>query len=169
MFGFRAGARVKGISPDVAGAELERIREEAGALTPNTIVEQAAPEGAPLHPAFEWDNSVAAHEFRLHQARHLVRAVVVYDQEQPQAEPKSVYVHINQGEEGRYEPVSVVVRSPDMFQAAIDSLRGKLTGAQRAVDDLLTAHKDALTPSQARRAKAAHTAITKASQSIASL
>lgn len=56
---------------------LEAIYQDRGALTPALVVEEATPVGAPLHPFFEWDDTKAAHEHRLSQARHLIRSVRV--------------------------------------------------------------------------------------------
>lgn len=53
--------------------ELERIRERDGLLTSAAVVEAARSDASPLHPRFEWDDTVAAHEHRLHQARGLIR------------------------------------------------------------------------------------------------
>ena len=70
------GPRPKGVSAETAGAELQRLHETAP-LTPDAIVEAAEPEDAPLHPAFEWDDAIAAADHRRQQARGLVRAVVL--------------------------------------------------------------------------------------------
>lgn len=55
--------------------ELEKIRKQAGELKPEPIVEAATPEDHPLHSRFEWDNSIAGHQYRLEQARMLIRQV----------------------------------------------------------------------------------------------
>lgn len=67
----------RNIPADVAGAELQRIYEARGELTPPAIVEEARPETAPLHSVFEWDDTTAAELHRQAQARQLVRAVVL--------------------------------------------------------------------------------------------
>lgn len=53
------------------------IREERGKLTPRVIVDVARDPDHPLHNRFEWDNSVAAEKYRLHQAGELVRSVEI--------------------------------------------------------------------------------------------
>ena len=58
-------------------SELKRIAaENGGLLKPETVVEEARPESSPLHNRFTWDNTKAAHEYRLWEARHLIRVVV---------------------------------------------------------------------------------------------
>jgi hypothetical protein len=44
-------------------------------VTPEDVVEDARPIDSPMHDAFEWDDSKAAIEYRLEQARHLIRSV----------------------------------------------------------------------------------------------
>jgi hypothetical protein len=51
------------------------IREEHGRLTPHLVLEAATAEDHPLHGRFEWDDSAAAHKYRLNQARELIRVV----------------------------------------------------------------------------------------------
>lgn len=56
--------------------ELQRIKEENGEkLIPDEVVTAAADRESPLHLYFEWDDSVAGHQYRLTQARQLIRVV----------------------------------------------------------------------------------------------
>ena len=58
-------------------AELKRIaRENDGVLQPEVVVNEARPASSPLHSRFEWDNSVAGQNYRIWQARQLIRVVV---------------------------------------------------------------------------------------------
>jgi hypothetical protein len=57
--------------------ELNRIADaNGGILRPETVVEAARPRSSILHPRFEWDNTRAAREFRLWQARQLISVCV---------------------------------------------------------------------------------------------
>lgn len=57
--------------------ELDRIRRShGGVLLPNDVVAAAKSTKSPLHGQFTWDDSRAAHEYRLEQARHLIRVAV---------------------------------------------------------------------------------------------
>lgn len=69
---------MKGTDPLVV-AELRRLfADNGGALTPEAIVEAARAEESALHDKFDWDDSEAAHAWRIHQARNLLRVVVTY-------------------------------------------------------------------------------------------
>lgn len=59
-------------------SRLEKIRaRNAGLLRPDDVVKDARSESSPLHSLFEWDNSKAAHQHRLYQARDLIASVRV--------------------------------------------------------------------------------------------
>jgi hypothetical protein len=57
--------------------QLARITalEQERRLTPATLVTDARDPQSPLHTLFEWDNERAAEEYRLNQAREVIRAV----------------------------------------------------------------------------------------------
>lgn len=124
-----------GVKADEAYRELERIRAETGTLLASAVVDAAADEDSPLHPAFDWDDASAGREYRLIQARHLIRAVRVTVGTK---EPRRVYVHVGQrsDEEGVYEPMDVVVKSPDRYALALIELRRRLNSAQEAFEEL---------------------------------
>jgi hypothetical protein len=75
---------------------LERIQtEHQGLLRPVDVVAEAVSPASPLHPYFEWDDTLAGHQYRLAQARHLIRVMVQYE---PYAEPQHevrVYVSLS--------------------------------------------------------------------------
>ena len=57
--------------------ELKKIAgNHGGHCTAEQIVEAATPPDHPLHPQFEWDDGVASHQWRLKQARVLLRVTV---------------------------------------------------------------------------------------------
>jgi hypothetical protein len=45
-------------------------------LKPEAVIEAASPKDSILHGFFEWDDNAAAHQFRLYQARELIRCAV---------------------------------------------------------------------------------------------
>jgi hypothetical protein len=134
QFAFRNGSRISGVDAQVVGAELEKVRALHGALVPQSVVDEARPEESPLHPAFEWDDSVAAENHRQWQARNLIRAVCVKSADGANLDP--VYVHVRVDDGGSYQHVEVVAKDPDMLAAAIEELNDKLQMARRSVDQL---------------------------------
>jgi hypothetical protein len=54
--------------------ELEQIRDaHDGQIPPEAVVAFATNKNTALHAEFEWDNTEAAHQFRLEQARRIIR------------------------------------------------------------------------------------------------
>lgn len=130
-FTFKNGYRVAGITAQIAGEELARIEQQHGELKPPTVVDEARPENSLLHPAFEWDDFVAAELHRQDQARHLIRAVQVIKENN---EPQSVYVHINKT--GSYLPVETVVSRNDLYEDAYRAACSRIGEAQKALSEL---------------------------------
>ena len=57
--------------------ELERLRKlRGGMLMPEQVVSAARTKSSPLHNSFDWDDTEAAHRWRLEQARRLLRVFV---------------------------------------------------------------------------------------------
>lgn len=64
-----------------------------GVLIPEQIVEAARDPASPLHEEFEWDDSVAAQQHRLNQARTLIRSIRVMLTIEHISIPSRAYVH----------------------------------------------------------------------------
>jgi hypothetical protein len=56
--------------------ELAQIQEQHGTLRAEDVIEFARNENTALHAEFEWDDSAAAHQYRLEQARKIIRISV---------------------------------------------------------------------------------------------
>ena len=77
VYKWRSGTRLP-VDAQAAGDTIEALRVRAGGqLSPAQVVDAARSEGSPLHPAFEWDDTVAAARHREDHARHLIGALVV--------------------------------------------------------------------------------------------
>jgi hypothetical protein len=63
---------------ELIGQTLQAIADaNKGRLTPDGVLKAAKSPKSPLHSEFEWDDSVAAYQFRLEQARRLIRSVEI--------------------------------------------------------------------------------------------
>lgn len=109
-------------------AELKRIQEENnGTLLPEKVVEAAAIETSPLHSQFEWDDSIAAHQHRLWQARMLIRVSVEFN-EQAKVETR-VFVSLKSdrqdglGYRSLVDVMSDEVRRNELLQDAAEEMR----------------------------------------------
>lgn len=72
--------KVKGInkvSAEVAGAVCQQLHETKEGLTPQGLVDVSRPVDAPMHNEFEWDDSIAGEKYRVEQAKHVIRNLVI--------------------------------------------------------------------------------------------
>lgn len=134
-----------GGDPEPVARELERIRSERGALQTVFVLEEAASAESPLHRFFPWDDAAAAREHRLMLARRLVRSIEIVRDDRP---PVSMFVHVARDTEndGSYEPLAIIVSTPDRYLSALAEAQSDLAAAQRRVEELLnvarsTGHK----------------------------
>jgi len=63
-------------APKVIGALKAIQKRNGGRLYPEAVVAAARPAASPLHRYFEWDDGLAAEQYRLEQAADLIRIVV---------------------------------------------------------------------------------------------
>lgn len=91
-------------NPDLIGQHIELLRQQQfGELTPPDVVADARNPNSPLHSFFEWDDGEAAEQYRLSQARGLIRAVVaVYVSDTAPAVRSKAFVHIREGDTPHY-------------------------------------------------------------------
>lgn len=72
------GAKIKGVSPQKAGEEIDRLLAKYGqSLKAEQVLEEARSKKSPIHNAFDWNDTTAARAYRLEQARRLLRSVRV--------------------------------------------------------------------------------------------
>lgn len=63
---------------ELVAQRLAEIAElNGGRLTPDLVLADAQDSGSVLHRLFEWDDSIAAHQHRLSQARSIITSVRV--------------------------------------------------------------------------------------------
>jgi len=101
---------------------LEQVRSECGTLTAKNVVRVARPESHWLHHEFEWDDSIAGPEWRLEQARRLIRRVRCTYVPQGSEESVSVRMFYNIRRplsdplRGSYEPITELVGNAQSWQ-----------------------------------------------------
>lgn len=70
VYKWKENSRIK-CDAQVAGEFLEHIDKTVG-LTAKNVLEASRSESSPLHDDFEWDDTVAAEEYRKKQASHII-------------------------------------------------------------------------------------------------
>ena len=103
----------KGVDAQKVADEIMSIGEYA---TPEQIVERGRPEDSELHKCFEWDDEAAARQYRIVQAREIVRHLVIEEKsvgENP-APPVRFFVEPQRGQ--GYKQTELVFRREDEYQ-----------------------------------------------------
>jgi len=165
----RGGENLRGVPAEIAAKELERIRKQSGRLNTEDVVEEAKAARNPLHPIFEWDDSEAGKQYRLWQARQLIRNVTVVRSDG--ADPEPVFVHVvlkGQGnDEGTteqyYQSTRIVVNSVSELQGALSQADIRLQSARKSLDDLVRLAKES---KHIKLASSAASHVDKASRAV---
>ena len=76
--------------------EILYIKDTYG-LTAESIIKRAENENSPLHDFFTWEDSIAAHQWRLQEARILVNEVKIIIEDKEYAAFENVSVSHNEG------------------------------------------------------------------------
>lgn len=132
------GARVPaGLRAADAYSRLEDVRRKSGGvLRPADVVEDARPEGSLLHPAFEWDDSVAAELHRQDQARSLIRSVRVVITERETEGPRRTYVHVELNDSPAYVTTAQALSDRDLRDQILRKAKADLTSFRSRYRDL---------------------------------
>jgi hypothetical protein len=104
---------------EVATALLALAHKNNGRLQPETVVQAAKSKKSPLHSYFEWTDSKAAEQYRLWQARVLIRSLRVVIEESPELEAQRLFVHVDLPKNGSerqrfYVETKLALRDPVM-------------------------------------------------------
>jgi len=142
MYKWKPGS-VHVVDADAAGQALEEMVRRRGILTPGIVVEESRPEDAPLHDEFEWDDAIAAQQYREHQARYIIRSVVV---EMPNRDDRLVRAFVSVVPDSDSAPKmgvgQVYVRTTDALademlrKQVLKRALGELEAWQRRYEDL---------------------------------
>lgn len=128
-----------GVPADVAGAELERIEAEHGAITPAAVVDASKAKRAPLHRCFEWDNDKAAAAHRLQQARLVINHLSIVVSE-PDAKPIAtrafVIVNESDDDERGYVSTERAMADPVLRAEVLARALRELRSIERRYKDL---------------------------------
>lgn len=88
-----------GVSAEEAYKQLEKIRSKEGELTPEAVIENAKSNRSKLHKLFEWDDTEAAHQYRMEQARRMLRSIEIVYKEKPKT-PRRAFEIIEKKKRG---------------------------------------------------------------------
>lgn len=122
-------------------AELELIRiEHGGVLQAEDVVEYAKDPETALHQEFEWDDNEAAHQFRLEQARRVIRISLTIVRNLDNERPVPMYVslvsdRVKTG--GGYRPFVDVMTDEDQRAQLLKQALGEFNRVRRKYEHLV--------------------------------
>lgn len=121
------GARISPKEARIVGPELYRLARQ-GILTPEAVVEAARSRRSVLHRHFEWNDEAAAYEFRLVQARTLIRSIAIeVKDEQGRATPIRGLFDVTLEDRTRgYVTTPVVMATPYLRDQVEDRARAEM-------------------------------------------
>lgn len=111
--------------------EMAKLRKRHGVVTPELLVEAARPPASPLHRFFEWNDSAAAEKFRLLQASHMVRRVMVMVETSTGLRPVRAFVSIRREGQRSYDELQVALGEPSSRDQFLNQLRMDLESVIR--------------------------------------
>lgn len=115
-------------------SKLESMYEAKGSLTTKGVLTEAKRVRSVLHKEFNWDDTKAAIEYRMIQARRLIKRynVIIED-------PGERLVHVPaivRNAPGEYKKSKVVVKTISEFERAMTDALKRLSAAKYAVETL---------------------------------
>lgn len=129
---WKAGAHTRGLDIKKVAPVLERLEAKGEGLTPNAVLREASKARSPLHGWFEWDDTEAAKQYRLAQARELVRSVDVTVVTAGEQSTVRAFVHMGE----RYEPAVTVLSVVDKREALLARALAELQSFRRKYEVL---------------------------------
>ena len=116
---WRKGSESMSVKSGVVLSELKRIaNKHQGILHAEDVVDEAKNPRSVLHPIFDWNDTVAASNWRLYQARHLISVSVLY-LEGNDEKPYKVFVSLSEDRhrgEGGYRSLESVMSNKRLRQ-----------------------------------------------------
>ncbi len=121
------------VKPKPAFDAMEKIKaKNGGSLTASALLDGAKSNRNVLHKAFEWDDAVAGHEYRLTQARTMIRSIKVVYAEKPNSSIR-VYETVTEAPTKDYPERKVYKSQPEILADPV--LRDEMLG--NAIADIV--------------------------------
>lgn len=123
---------LKNADPQKIGQKVEQVqRKRGGNFDAVDLVTEARPKNSILHDVFEWDDTEAAEQYRIQQARHLL-SVLVVETELPDREKVThrVFVSVTEQGETGYSSLAQVMTDDTLRRQFLTKLLNQLETLQ---------------------------------------
>lgn len=129
VYQWKSASHIKA-NANEAGAMCERLERTVG-LTPANLLDANRANDAPLHNEFEWDDAIAAEEYRLQQARHIISCLCVKSEEdKTHNEPIRAFFKIEPAC-SEYESLQVILSTEDKYKSMLKTAAAELKAFQK--------------------------------------
>ena len=117
---------------NVAGRQCEELERTVG-LTAKNLLDANRPEDAPLHNEFEWNDEVAAEQFREHQARHIIACLCVAPARTTKQREEDIQqrAYMKIAVEQPYMSITTIVQSEDSYNGMMAIAKRELQAFER--------------------------------------
>ena len=128
-FKAREGSRITDNEAEVYGKHILSIMKvkEIHMVTSKDILNDAKKKNTPYHEYFNWDDSLAAEEYRINQARQLIGSImqvtIIHEEEEPQEIRCFVNVIDEKGERGYVKTAYAMTKPILMNQVVQQALK----------------------------------------------
>lgn len=133
------------VDAQVAGDYLKGLEKRDGEVNPSVIVDESRSESAILHPCFEWNDDKAAENYRIHQAKGVIRNIVVVHETKENEEPSRVraFVHMRdvESDEPRYIHIETALSDGILKKRLLESAIRELNEFRKKYKDLVELSK----------------------------
>lgn len=118
---WKEGSRIKA-DPEKA-AEVFEMLEKSEGLTAETLLDVSRDKDSPLHNCFEWDNNLAAEQYRLIQARQMIRSLCVEIVPEEKAVTRAYFKICDKGYEQTENILKVQAKRQSLLEQALAELK----------------------------------------------
>lgn len=128
------------VSAQAAGEYLSDLERRQGGVSPATVVDEARPEEAVLHPCFEWQDEVAAEKYREYQARNVIKNVVCVIPVGSDPRPTTAFVNVTVNKESnpqrQYVSTMIAMQDPDLKSQVMQNAINELNAFRKKYKEL---------------------------------
>ena len=146
------------VAAEIVGKHCEQIEKENGTITREILLESARSQDSCIHSLFEWNDTIAAEKYRLHQAGNVLSSLKVTVMRPEKAdepvttkawvqverqEHKAVYMNVQSamsGEKTRQQVLKIALAELATFKHKYETLT-ELSAVFEAIDMVLADEK----------------------------
>lgn len=113
------------------GARIHALALERDSVDAEDVLTDAETAESPLHDYFEWEDSEAAHKYRVNQARYLLRSIVVTVTTNGEEHDARLTYNVIVKDKSTYVPIERVMTDKEIHEQVVEKALRQLRSWQR--------------------------------------